>query len=103
MKFDKAAQAKLAELARGNPYSEGLAPQISLLTLDAKHARVPDEFLRDIPLKRWIGVVKDSLDQAKAAGLITAAIEDTVMHGLPEWFGALKDRGYEKGDRLMYA
>ena len=103
VKFDKATQAKLAELARGKPYSEGLAHQLSLLTLDAKSAVFQMKFLRDIPLNRWIGVVKDSLDQAKAAGLITASMEDTVMKGLPEWFGALKDRGYEKGDKLMYA
>jgi hypothetical protein len=25
-------------------------------------------------------------------------VEDTVMQGLPQWFGALKDRGYEKDD-----
>jgi hypothetical protein len=103
VKFDKATQAKMAELARGKPYSEGLAHQLSLLTLDAKNAVFQMKFLRDIPLNRWIGVVKDSLDQAKAAGLITASMQDTVMKGLPEWFGALKDRGYEKGDRLMYA
>jgi len=103
VKFDKATQAKMAELARGKPYSEGLAHQLSLLTLDAKHAVFQMKFLRDIPLNRWIGVVKDSLDQAKSAGLITASMEDVVMKGLPEWFGALKDRGYEKGDRLMYA
>jgi hypothetical protein len=103
VKFDKATQAKMAELARGKPYSEGLAHQLSLLTLDAKSAVFQMKFLRDIPLKRWIDVVKDSLDQAKAAGLITASMQDAVMKGLPEWFGALKDRGYEKGDRLMYA
>ena len=103
VKFDKPTQAKMAELARGKPYSEGLAHQLSLLTLDAKNAVFQMKFLRDIPLNRWIGVVKDSLDQAKAAGLITASMQDTVMKGLPEWFGALKDRGYEKGDRLIYA
>ena len=67
VKFDKATQAKMAELARGKPYSEGLAHQLSLLTLDAKYAVFQMKFLRDIPLNRWIGVVKDSLDQAKAA------------------------------------
>ncbi len=103
VKFDKATQAKMAELARGKPYSEALAHQLSLLTLDVKNAMFQMKFLRDIPLNRWIGVVKDSLDQAKAAGLITASMEDAVMKGLPEWFGALKDRGYEKGDKLMYA
>jgi hypothetical protein len=48
VKFDKATQAKMRELARGKPYSDGLAHQISLLTLDAKHAVFLMKFLRDI-------------------------------------------------------
>jgi hypothetical protein len=103
VRFDKATQAKMAELARGKPYTEGLAHQLSLATLDAKNAMFQMTFLRSVPLNRWIGVVKDSLDEARAASLITAAMQKTVMDGLPQWFGALKDRGYEKGDRLMYA
>ena len=61
------------------------------------------QFKRDIPLNRWIGVVKDNLEQARKAGLITRDVEQRVGDSLPQWFGALKDRGYEKGDRLIYA
>ena len=61
------------------------------------------EFKRDIPLNRWIGVVKDSLEEARKAGLITRDVEKTVGDSLAGWFGALKDRGYEKDDRLIYA
>ena len=52
---------------------------------------------------RWIGVVKDSLEEARKAGLITSDVEKTVGDSLAGWFGALKDRGYEKDDRLIYA
>jgi hypothetical protein len=49
-----------------------------------------------------MGVVRDNLEQAREAGLITKDVEQQVSRGLPDWFGALRERGYEKGDRLTY-
>ena len=67
-----------------------------------KSAVVQMQFKHDVPLKRWIGVVKDNLEQARAAGLITADLERRVGDGLPQAFEPLRERGYEKGDRLLY-
>jgi hypothetical protein len=47
-------------------------------------------------------VVRENLQQAKAAGLISGELVQQVSQGLPQWFAALKERGYEKGDRLIY-
>lgn len=104
VRLDKPAQAKLAAMAQaqGNTYSEGLAPQLGQAVMGAGHALIQMEFKRDIPLKRWIGVVRDNLEEARKARLITPAVEKRISDGLPEWFAALKDRGYEKGDRLFY-
>src|SRR4029079_9106658 len=60
-------------------------------------------FKRDVPLNRWIGVVKDGLEQARKASLNTADGEQCVDRSLADWFGALKDSGYEKDDRFIYA
>ena len=103
VRFDKGTQAKLAQIATGKAYAPDLAHQLALAALDAKHAVVVMQFKRDIPLNRWIGVVKDSLEEARKATLITRDVEKTVGDSLAEWFGALKDRGYEKDDRLIYA
>jgi hypothetical protein len=104
VRLDKAAQGKLAALAQaqGKTYSEGLAPQLGQAVMGAGHALIQMEFKRDVPLKRWIGVVRDNLEEARKARLITPAVEKRISDGLPEWFAALKDRGYEKGDRLFY-
>ena len=40
------------------------------------------QFKRDIPLNRWIGVVKDNLEQARKAGLITRDVEQRVGDSL---------------------
>ena len=103
VRFDKGTQGRFAQLAGGKSYAPDLGHQLALAAIDARHAVVVMQFQRDIPLNRWIGVVKDNLEQARKAGLITREVEQRVGNSLAEWFGALKDRGYEKGDRLMYA
>jgi hypothetical protein len=103
VRFDKATQGRFAQIATGKAYSPDLGHQLALAAIEARHAVVEMKFKRDIPLNRWIGVVKDNLEQARKAGLITREVEQRVGGSLPDWFGALKDRGYEKEDRLIYA
>jgi hypothetical protein len=103
VRFDKGTQGRFAQLAGGKAYAPDLGHQLALAAIDAKHAVVVMQFKRDIPLNRWIGVVKDNLEQARKAGLIARDVEQRVGDSLATWFGALKDRGYEKDDRLIYA
>ena len=103
VRFDKGTQARFAQIATGKSYAPDLGHQLALAAIEARHAVVVMEFKRDIPLNRWIGVVKDNLEQARKAGLIARDVEQRVGDSLSQWFGALKDRGYEKDDRLIYA
>jgi hypothetical protein len=61
------------------------------------------QFVRDVPLNRWMGVVRDNLEEAREAGLISRDVERRVSDALPVWFAALKERGYLKGDRVTYS
>ena len=103
VRFDKGTQGRFAQLAGGKAYAPDLGHQLALAAIEAKHAVVVMQFKRDIPLNRWIGVVKDNLEQARKAGLIAREVEQRVGDSLATWFGALKDRGYEKDDKLIYA
>jgi hypothetical protein len=103
VRFDKGTQGRFAQLAGGKAYAPELGHQLALAAIEARHAVVVMQFKRDIPLNRWIGVVKDNLEQARKAGLITRDVEQRVGDSLATWFGALKDRGYEKDDKLIYA
>jgi hypothetical protein len=80
-----------------------LAQQIANVAIAAERAVDQMQFKRGVSLDRWIGVVRENLEQARAAGLIDAGLEKQVSQGLPQWFAALGQRGYEKGDRLIYA
>ncbi len=103
VRFNKRAQSRFAELARGKPYSDATADQIARVAIEADQAVVQMRFLRSVSLGKWIDVVRENLGQARAAGLIDAKLEQRVSRGLPEWFAALSKRGYKEGDRLLYA
>ena len=103
VRVDKPTQTHLAGIASGQQYSEALAQQLANVAIAAERSVVQMHFKRDIGLNRWIGVVRENLEQARKAGLISADLERQVGQGLPQWFAALKDRGYEKNDRLVYA
>jgi len=103
VRFDKQAQGRFAELARDKSYSYALDAQLAPIAIEAGRAVVQMQFVRDVSLNRWMGVVRDNLEQAREAGLITKEIEQRVSQGIPAWFASLQDRGYQKGDRLIYA
>ena len=103
VRVDKPTQAKLAQAASGQPYSEALDYRLAPIVIAAPRAVVQTQFVRDVPLNRWMGVVRENLEQAREAGLITRDVERRVSDSLPGWFEALKDRGYQKGDRVIYA
>jgi hypothetical protein len=103
MRVDRPTQARLADLARNHGYAPELAARLALASFSAGHAVVQMQFLRDIPFNRWLGVVRDSVAEARKAGLITPAVEQRVSELLPRWFAPIADRGYKKGDRLIYA
>jgi hypothetical protein len=103
VRVDKPTQAHVAELARGQQYSYALDAQLASAAIAAPHAVVQMQFVRDVPLNRWIGVVRDNLDLAREAGLITRDIEQKVSNAIPQWFAPLAERGYQKNDRLIYS
>jgi len=103
VRVDRPTQAHFAELARGQQYSYPLDAQLASAAIAAPHAVVQMQFVRDVPLNRWIGVVRDNLELAREAGLITRDIEQKVSNAIPQWFAPLAERGYQKHDRLIYS
>lgn len=102
VRVDKPTQGKIAAIAAGKAYSDELGGQIAGVAIKAPNAVVQLEFKRDVPLNSWMAEVRRNLQQAREAGLISAALEKKVGDGLPGTFKAIQDRGYKKGDRLLY-
>jgi hypothetical protein len=103
VRFDKQTQSRFSELARDKPYSFELDAQLAQVAMAAPRAVVQMQFVRDVPLNRWIGVVRDNLELAREAGLVGRDIEQRVANAIPQWFAPLQERGYQKGDKLIYA
>ncbi|HVT05948.1 MAG TPA: hypothetical protein VHO67_00745 [Polyangia bacterium] len=103
VRVDRPTQARFAQAAAGQPYSPALEGQLAAAAIGAARAVVQMQFVRDVPLNRWMGVVRDNLEDAREAGLISRDVERRVSDALPVWFAPLKDRGYLKGDRVTYS
>jgi hypothetical protein len=103
VRVDKPTQSRFAQLAQGQTYSYPLDAELASAAIAAPRAVVQMQFVRDVPLNRWIGVVRDNLELAREAGLITREIEQKVSNAIPQWFAPLADRGYQKNDRLIYS
>jgi hypothetical protein len=83
-------------------YSEQLGERLAKVVLDTDDALVEVGYLRDISFKQWMEGVIENLDRAEAAQLITKEIRQRVQERVPVAFAAIKERGYERGDRLLY-
>jgi hypothetical protein len=102
VRFDKTSQTRFGELARGQAYSDAIAPRLAQVAIGAARAEVQMQFKHDVSLDRWMGVVRTNLEQARAAALIPRDLAQRVSQNLPVWFAPLRDRGYQKGDQLIY-
>jgi hypothetical protein len=102
VRFSKESQAKIAELANGKSYSSALGQQVAPIAIKAERAVVQMKFIRDVSLDKWMDVLKENIAQARKAGLVSAGLEKKVNDNLPKTFAGVKERGYLKGDRLLY-
>ena len=102
VRFGKSAHARLAKLARGKAYSEALGKEAAKIAIPADDALVQLRFVRDVSLDQWMDGVRENLQQARDAGLISKETQQRVGQGLPSWFAPLAERGYSKGDRVLY-
>lgn len=103
VRFDKPTQARLAEIARAGGDAAALIPKLAEAAIAAPRAVVQMRMNREVSLDRWMGVVRDNVGEARKAGLISRELADQVSQGLPQWFQPLKERGYQKGDRIVYS
>ncbi len=102
MRFGKEIHPRLVQLARGNAYSDALGDQVAQVAIGADDALIQLRFVRDVAFDQWTDSVRENLQQVRAAGLITAKVQQQVSQGLPQWFAPLRKRGYKENDRFLY-
>lgn len=102
VRFDPRAQQQFQKIAAGRQYSPELARQIADVAVNVEHVYASLEFERSVGLTRWVEGVRQSLETAWRAGLISEDSYRDVSGGLPRWFAVVAERGFERGDRILY-
>jgi hypothetical protein len=103
VRFGRQVHRRLVDVIGTNKhYSEQLGERLAKVALDADDALVEVGYLRDISFKQWMEGVIENLEHAAAAKLITKEIRQRAQERVPVAFAAIKERGYERGDRLLY-
>lgn len=102
VKVGPAVQEKFKQALAGKPYSPATEGELAKVALGADRAVIQLKFVRSVTLDQWIGGVRESLEAAEKAGLISGAVRKQVSDGLPVWFQPVKERGYKEGDRVLY-
>ena len=103
IRVSKQVHRRFVEVIGNNKrYTEKLGADLAAVVLEADEALVQVRYLRKISFSQWLEGVNENLDRAEAAKLITPEVRRRVQERLPLIFAALKERGYERGDRLFY-
>ena len=103
VRVSKQVRRRFVEIIGNNKrYTEKLGADLAAVALEADEALVQVRYLRKVSFSQWLEGVNENLDRAEAAKLITPDVKRRVQARLPVLFAALKERGYESGDRLLY-
>lgn len=102
VRFDVPTQQQFRTAASGREYTPELSRQLADIAVNAEHVYASLHFERNVGLSRWVAGVRDSLETAWRAGLITEGSYREVSDGLPRWFAVVAERGFARGDRILY-
>ncbi len=102
MRFDEATKARIAAIARGADDAQAKKDAIARAAFGSPEVVARIRFARRVPLARFVATVRDDLAKAERAGMIDARLRAYVSASLPVWFAAIEDRGFRRGDRLLY-
>lgn len=102
VRVDPQTERKFELLNKGKSYSPELEEELAQAMFGAQSAVVQVKFLRAISLDQFVDGVRESLDEAHQAGVLSDALRKRVSAGLPQWFETMKDSGFRAGDRVVY-
>ncbi|HEU4577502.1 MAG TPA: hypothetical protein VFS67_04555 [Polyangiaceae bacterium] len=102
VRVGKAVQRRFDEVIGRRSYSPELARELEKVALGADELLIQVRFVRKVSFQQWLYGALDNLTRAEQAQLISPELRRRVEARLAVAFGALQERGYERGDRLFY-
>lgn len=102
LRFADETAAELERLAEGRSPSDALADSLARTALEAQDVLVKSRFERGVSLEQFLGGLRDGLDRAREAGLITGEAHRTILADVSVQYEPLADRGIEEGEIMWY-
>jgi hypothetical protein len=99
---DATTRDRFRELAADQRYSDPLAERIARTALEADDVSVQVQLLRNAGLGEFLDAARKNLERARNAGYISPSTFASAWAGVQRDFAKLADRGFKKGDRLLY-
>ena len=99
---DDATRDRLRQLAENQRYSDELAERVAQTALSANDMTVQVQFLRNADLEEFLDAAHKNLERARNAGYISPNTFASAWGGVQRDFAGLANRGFKKGDVLLY-
>jgi hypothetical protein len=85
-----------------SPPSEALVDSIARIALASTDVLVTSRFLRNVSLDQFLEGLRDSLERALRAGLISTEARRAILADVDVQYEPLRDEGIRKGDVMWY-
>lgn len=102
LRFGEETAAELRRLVEGRSYGDALADTVARVALDAHDVLVRTRFERGVSLEQFLDGLRDSLERAREAGLITDEEHRTILGDVDVQYEPLAEDGIEEGEIMWY-
>ena len=102
VRFDVPAQRQIGALASGRQYSDSLAARIAQAAVHADEAQAVLGFQREVELEAFLVSLSRGVREATKIGWISPATAAKLRGNLSDWFGPLRGRDFQEGERLVF-
>jgi hypothetical protein len=101
LRFGNETAAELERILRSAP-SEALEDSIAQTALAATDVLVTSRFLRNVSLDQFLDGLRDSLEDALRAGIISMEAHRAILADVDAQYAPLRGTGIQKGDVMWY-
>jgi len=102
VRFDVDTQRQIRALASGRQYSDRLAARIAEAAVHAEKAQAVLVFQREVKLAEFLASLSKGVREATEVGWIDSATATKLRYNLSVWFGPLRGRNFQEGERLVF-
>ncbi len=102
LRFGEQTASELERLIEGREWSGGLAESVASAAIESRNVLVRSSFLRNISLEQLLDGIRENLETARDAGLLSAEEHRSLLVKIETQYEPIRDRGIRDGDTTWY-